>query len=322
MRVKEVLTLAGTALVIASLWPRQSSEPNVNLPFSNSLSNPAETSSLMLQQPKLCVRADNPDIMAELKEIGVSKEIGVGMVRIWGPWEELLYPDSQFRRTIKAAQDNGITPLVVFSPNISLPEEIINRTVNTVIDAHVLSGKSLVLEAGNEPDHPANPPGNNFWRGDIEYTDPQRLLTFAEFVYLTHKAIREHERGADIPIIIGALFDPNRQKELMNYLAYFEITLDKDPNLLVAIHGYNTKIDISAQVNAVVTAGVQPERLILTELGADTDQLQAQLDQHIAFAESLGINISCIHEVKKVEDNKWVNTPDELRDLFLKLQHP
>lgn len=120
------------------------------------------------QYENFCVRADDPSIMPELKEIGV------GRVRIWGPWEQLNDSQSQFRQAIMAAFENDLFPIVVFSPNVSLEKEVIRETIWTVLDA--TSGENeLTFEIGNEPDHP---PGQNFWRSDIDYLNPGRLGTF------------------------------------------------------------------------------------------------------------------------------------------------
>lgn len=311
--IKGMLVLFGTALTVYGLRRSPTVAPDVNPSQYYVYTDTTEINRLS-QRENFCVRADDPRIMDKLKKAGVGK------VRIWAPWEELLIADSQFRKAIEAAQDNEMIPLVVFSPNISLDEATINLVIKTVMDSYSDNKKGFIWVIGNEADNPEV----NFWRGDIDTDNSEKLGTFGKFVGETYLAIRRHDRGAEIPIVIGALYKSNRLEELLYYGAINGVDWG-DENILIGINAYNTDDNIIEQINGAEPAMEKyklPRRFILTELGANTPELQNELDQRIATAKSLGIEISCIHEIKNIQDTDWVVTFDRLRALYYKSATP
>lgn len=175
------------------------------------------------------VRLDEPGLMAHVAPMGA------GSVRIFGPHEELGNSESVFERAIRAAEAEGLSPLILYAP--TGPQSNVREKIEGILANH----PTAVIQLGNEPENPVV----EFWRG-------RDLSSFADFVMTAVGAVWEKSwsLGGKTQVVLAGLQDINNTEKFLRIMKQAGLNF-ANPYLKMGLHSYQGVWDLSAKLPIV-----------------------------------------------------------------------
>jgi hypothetical protein len=250
--------------------------------------------------PHFCARADFPELMQHVKELGAK------YVRIWKPYEQIGDPNSDLEKLFNEAEKQRLIPLFVFSPKNPIPDNVIRQKIDYILNHHPKTAIELLNEVDNKE--------VDSWQG-------RSFKTAAHFVKVATDEIRlydqNHPNNPQTTIVLGALSDAdNLVINLQSYIRELQTIDLENPNLQIdlstidyAVHAYITKnndslgdianIISNKAIPALSSMGITNPEIWVTEYGALYNAgVQPLLIDGTNAAFGSGAKVVCYHAVE------------------------
>lgn len=180
--------------------------------------------------PFFGIRVNDPE------SVKLACEMGVGKLRINGEGCEIDSPtqlkDRKLHNLIKEAIKYNMDIVLVFHPNTPLEKNELRRRIQCLLSNEQLGNYNKVsIELGNEPDDP-----------NVDFWVDRNPQTFAKFIKDSTEIIREHPKGRDTKLILGAInTQPNTDKWFSTLMSSGVDLNDYE----IALHIYNGVSNVS-----------------------------------------------------------------------------
>jgi hypothetical protein len=236
--------------------------------------------SQLLRHPSLGIRNDLPSLMDKVPQVGASK------VRIAANGPNITFGiDSEVDRAIQSALKENLDPLIVWNPGLLLPDEVIERTIRSLLLNYPAVHK---IQIGNEMDN-----------REYEYWKNGDLSTYTHFFSVARQEMLRLNPSADV--LTGALIFPHHYRELVSLLAGKGIN---PRDIIFGVHAYNTTADVETKINDIKNYISFDSKIVVTELGVssfDTFVKSTHIISMLDKAFEMGAMEVYLHELSAIE---------------------